>query len=321
MPNKKQFPCESIAFERSRSLKDFTTLRLGGNCRGVLSCHSEEELIRAIETLNQNKEKFVVIGAGSNILVSDFGFNSFVIRYISAKPEIKKARDCIIVSGSTLLDDLASYACLYSLGGINFASGIPGTVGGAIVGNAGAYGRQMSDILESVTVVDINGKKHDLKKQYLRFGYRHSILKENGAIVLSVKIKLPKEKKSELIKEREYIMMERSLKHPNWRKIPTAGSFFKNIEPTSKAGLRKSAGWFLEQAGCKKLNVNGAKVFAKHANIVLTENKNTTSQDVYDLSLKMFYAVKKMFNIELVREVRLLGDFKGKPKETTSLIW
>ncbi len=309
-----------IKFEKDKKLSAFTTFRLGAQSLGVTTSETESKLVSTVKELCKNNFPFIVIGAGSNLLASDKNIDCYVVRFISPSPLISVKNNRIIVSGATLLDDLAKIACERGLAGLNFAGGIPGTVAGAIVGNAGAYGQAMSDSLESVVILDSKGTKREIKKKYLKFGYRESIFKSNNWVVLSVKIVLKPGNKKELKKERDYILLERSLKHPDWKKIPTAGSFFKNIEPTSKAGIRQSAGWFLDKAGCKKFKVGGARVFEKHANIIISHGK-TKAEDVLALSDMMKKAVKDKFNIDLVREVRLLGEFEGYRAKSNNLFW
>lgn len=291
------------------SFRDFTTFRLGGPCRCLISCETPRQLETAAGALAVAGEKFLLIGGGSNLLVSDDGLDMTIIRYYSENPAIHHHGDVFEVDGATRLDDLVLFAVEHGLDGLIYASGIPGTVGGAIAGNAGAFGKQIGDRTESVLLMDRAGRKRWQNGKNLGFAYRHSRLQGNGEIVVTAVLKLQPGDPAELKKQRSEILDLRWQKHPDWRKQPTAGSFFKNIEPTSAAERRQAAGWFLEQAGAKSMHVGGARIFEKHANIIVTEGE-CKAQDVLDLSRQMASAVKAKFGFDLTPEVRVLGRFK-----------
>ena len=307
----------SIEYAR---LENYTTFRLGGPCRVLMECRTPEELISAVLELNQNKTPFLLIGGGSNLVVSDEGIESAVIRYVSPTPIIEREGNDVIVSGSTELDALALFCVSEGLEGLNYTTGIPGTVGGAVVGNAGAWGKQVGDVLKSVTVIDPNGRHKEVDAAYCGFQYRHSRLKETGDIVVSVRFALTEGDPVALAQERAEIIKKRGEKHPNLKTHPCAGSFFRNVEPTSKAGHRQAAGWFLEEAGGKNLQVGGAQIFEKHANIIV-KGKDCTAQDVYDISQKMIGIVREKFGFDLVREVRFVGKFKTPQQNNEQGFW
>ena len=290
-------------------LRDFTTFRLGGPCRCLIACETSRQLEAAVGELAAAGEKFLLIGGGSNLLVSDDGLDVAIIRYYSEKPAVHRHGDVLEVDCAMLLDDLALFTVEHGLDGLVYASGIPGTVGGAIAGNAGAFGKQIGDRTESVLLMDHTGRKRWTSGRNLGFAYRHSRLQNDGEIVVTAVLKLEPGDPAELKKQRAEILDLRRQKHPDWRKQPTAGSFFKNIEPTSAADRRQAAGWFLEQAGAKSMRVGGARIFEKHANIIVTEG-DCKAQDVLDLSRQMVAAVKAKFGFDLTPEVRMLGRFK-----------
>jgi UDP-N-acetylmuramate dehydrogenase len=298
----------------SAPLREYTTFRLGGPCRFLLECQSPEELHQAISDLAAKNTPFLLIGGGSNLVVSDQGLNTAVIRYFTNTPLIERDGNDVVVSGSTILDDLAVYCVGEGLSGLNYTSGIPGTVGGAVVGNAGAWGKQVGDVLKSATIIDAKGQTKEVDQSYFGFQYRHSRLKETNEIVSSVRFALTPGEPLSLAKERIDILKLRAEKHPDLNRFPCAGSFFRNIEPTSKADRRQAAGWFLEEAGGKNLSVGGAQNFEKHANIIV-KGPNCTAQDVYDLHMRMIEIVKNKFNMQLNREVRFVGPFKGQNME------
>jgi len=301
-------------------LSNYTTFKLGGSCPCLIDCRTPGQMEFTIKNLAAQNIDYIVIGGGSNLLVSDKGVSCVVVRYFSKTALIEREGNDVIVSGSTILDELPKFAVSQGLEGINYASGIPGTVGGAIVGNAGAFGKQIGDVLVSGELLSRDGVKRAVGVDSLGFTYRHSKLKESGDIVLSARLRLIPSDKNKLQVERDEILKVRHEKHPNLETHPCAGSFFRNVEPTSKAERRQAAGWFLEQCGAKDFRVGGAAIFEKHANIIV-KTDGCRPQDVFELSLKMAQAVKEKFNLTLVREVRLVGDFKGKPKDLKDIIW
>lgn len=310
----------NIKVETALPLSSLTTFQLGGLCQGLIRCSTPKELQHAVKYLNERREKFILIGGGSNLVVSDSGLDCFVIRFVSEQPIVKRDGNDVIVSASTILDDLVQFAISEGLEGINYCSGIPGTVGGAVVGNAGAWGKQVGDVLKYVTILQKDGTLKQIQQKDLGFTYRHSHLKESNDIVVEICFAFQSGDKSKLQQEREDILAKRREKHPDLNQFPCAGSFFRNVEPTSKAGQRQAAGWFLEQAGGKNLKIGGAEIFEKHANIII-KGRHCTAQDVHDLSLLMVKIVKNKFGFDLVREVRFVGNFDGKPSEVTNFIW
>lgn len=291
-------------------LSDFTTFKLGGPCRLLIECTTPQELIDTVYDLNQSKTTFILIGGGSNLVVSDLGLDCTVIRYISPSVIINRHDNQLTVGAGTLLDDLALWCVNEGLEGINFASGIPGTVGGAVVGNAGAWGKQVGDIFISAQIIDKQGNLKTVDTAYMCFAYRHTHLKETEDIIVSVTFNLTNGDPITLAQERAQILKMRQEKHPDLNTHPCAGSFFRNIEPTSKADRRQAAGWFLEQAGGKNLSSGGAFIFDKHANIIV-KGPSGTAQDVYDLQHKMIDLVKTKFGFTLNREVRFVGPFNA----------
>lgn len=302
---KKEQPARSGAGPR---LSTFTTFRLGGPCRGLVTCTNRRELVQSLRDLNEVSEPFLLIGGGSNLLVADAGVDQIVLRYCSEKPLVAREGNNLVVQGSTLLDDLVLFSVQEGLEGLVSCSGIPGTLGGAVAGNAGAFGEQIGDHLVSATLVDRAGNEWDVNRDDLQFAYRSSRLQRTDAFLAAARFRLKPGQRERLRAQRQEILQLRASKHPDWKRIPTAGSFFKNIEPTSAADRRQAAGWFLEQAGAKALRVGGAHTYDKHANIIVAE-PGCTARDVFELSRQMAALVKERFGFELQREVRLLGSF------------
>jgi UDP-N-acetylmuramate dehydrogenase len=295
-------------------LCDYTTFQLGGPCRVLLECQSPDELQQAVLSLAEKQTPFILIGGGSNLVVADQGVDTAVIRYVSQVPLIERVDNEVIVSASTILDDLALFCVQEGLEGLNYTTGIPGTVGGAVVGNAGAWGKQVGDVLVSATILDHEGKSKEVGHDYFNYSYRHSRLKETDEIVSQVRFKLTPSDQTALAKERVEILKKRAEKHPDLTLYPCAGSFFRNIEPTSQADRRQATGGFLEDAGGKNLSSGGAQIFPKHANIII-KGPGCTAQDVYDLHLKMIQAVKDKFNLQINREVRFVGSIRDQKHE------
>ncbi len=181
-------------------------------------------------------------------------------------------------------------------------------MGGAIAGNAGAFGRQIGDMVESVRLMRLDGQVNEVDATALQFEYRSSLLKQTGAVILEATLKLEPMDIQTMEAERESIMELRRTKHPDWHKMPCAGSVFRNIDSSSAAERRQAAGWFLEEAGAKAFRVGGACLFEKHANIIIAEPE-ATAQDVYLLTEKMMAAVRDKFGFDLQREIKLLGKF------------
>ena len=291
-------------------MRDYTTFRLGGPCPLLIDCPDADSLCGAAQVLAAAGVDFIVIGQGSNLLVSDAGLDCAVLRYCSESSPAVEFEGCRVrVSGHTLLDDLARLAVARGVGDVSFCSGIPGTVGGAIAGNAGAFGRQIGDVVESVRLMEPDGAVREVEAAELAFEYRSSILKQSGGIVLDAVLKLKPADIGIMKKERERIMELRRTKHPDWKKNPCAGSVFRNVEPTSAAERRQAAGWFLEEAGAKAFSVGGARLFERHANIIVAD-PGAAASDVFQLSEKMADAVEEKFGFRLVREIRLLGRFQ-----------
>ncbi len=309
-----------IPVKYKEPLRLYTTFQLGGPCRGLITCQTPEQIEQAVDDLNRQTLPFILIGGGSNIVVADNGIDCFVLRYVSETPLINRDGNDLIVSGSTILDHLVQYALEQGLEGINYASGIPGTVGGAVVGNAGAFGKQIGDVVKQVTLLTRQGKKKTVGPEALGFSYRDSNIKQSGDMVLSVRLALKPGDKNKLLEERKETLAIRHEKHPDLATEPCAGSFFRNIEPTSKAGKRQATGWFLEQAGGKDLRHGGAYIFSKHANIIV-KGKDCKAQDVYELSRKMAKLAKDAFNLDLVREVRFVGLFTDMPPDAQDVVW
>lgn len=308
---KERYGVEAI---QSAAMRDYTTLKLGGPCRAMIFCGDSRSFADVARDLQAAGEPFLTVGAGSNLLVSDEGISEMVLRYVSRQPEISAVDDGIRVGAGTLLSDLCTYAIERDIENFTYCVGIPGTVGGAVAGNAGAFGRQIGDELISAEVLDYDGRIKTLVAPELEFAYRDSILKHSDGLLVDATFKTASGRSSDILEQAREFMRIRHERHPDYRAVPTAGSFFRNIEPSSAAERRRAAGWFLEQAGAYEMRFGGARVFEKHANIIIKDNPECRAADVLDLAAAMRAAVKQKFNIDLQREVKLVGvwsDTKG----------
>ena len=290
-------------------LKDFTTFHLGGPCKAMIACTDARTLTEIVQRLRREKIDFLIMGFGSNILASDHGIDQIIVRYSSRQPIVKRTNNQITTDASTQLDDLILFSIQEGLDGLVPLSGIPGTVGGAITGNAGAYGIGISQNLVEISLLKPDGRIISVPPNEIHFDYRDSSIKHSKDIILSATFLLHAGKDPLSMKtSHDNIIATRQEKHGSWQVTPSAGSFFRNVLPSSKATRRESAGWFLEQAGAKTIQVGKAHCFEKHANII-THDEGATAQDVYALTQQMAALVKEKFQIELIREVRLLGNF------------
>ena len=307
--------CESLdrhkgAYEASCELAGYTTFRLGGPAPLVVSCGQPDALCCVTELTAAAGVPVRLIGGGSNLLISRHGLSECIVRYVAegnaAKPVI--AGDAWELDASLPFDTIGRLAAEHGVAGLINASGIPGTIGGAVVGNAGAFGWQVGDALQSVDLLEPSGARVTATPRELGFSYRHSALRDSGRAVLRIRLHAPSTLSREQGQaERQRILGLRAEKHPNLQRDPCAGSFFRNIEPTSAAGRRQAAGHFLEEVGAKEMSVGGAAVFPKHANILIKKRPDCTAEDVWKLSEQMANAVEERFGFRLVREVRAVG--------------
>ncbi len=280
-------------------MKDHTTFKIGGNADFLVSPSSVEEISNIISFIKENHINFAVIGNGSNILVSDKGFRGVIIRLHKSFADYTVEDESITAQGGILLSRLASVALENSLTGLEFASGIPGSLAGATFMNAGAYGPEMKDVIEEVTFLDKDCEIKTIGVKECDFGYRTSYFSKNDAIVLTVKLKLKKGNKDEIKKTMEELSKRRLDKQP--LTFPSAGSVFKRPQG-------HFAGALVEQAGLKNYSIGGAMVSEKHAGFIINTG-NATCEDVLNLIEYIKKIVYEKFGVTLEPEVRILGEF------------
>jgi UDP-N-acetylmuramate dehydrogenase len=284
------------------SLAPYTTLGVGGPAEAIIFPRGINELSQLMQGLRKINVSWHVIGRGSNIVVHDNGVNGVVIifgRSFSTKQKIEEKGDSIHlkVDAGHSLSGLVNWTMEQGLSGMEFATGIPGTVGGAIVMNAGAWGREMSDVLLTVTMLDEAGNIiskgcSDMDFRYRSWGEVESMIAVGGVFQLY-------KKDSEKVKSRCHeIQEDRKKKQP--LKHPSAGSFFKN--PPGE----KSAGQLIEEAGLKGVNIGGAQVSPVHANFIVNTGA-ASARDIIQLMQKVQQEVEKTSGICLEPEVKFLG--------------
>jgi UDP-N-acetylmuramate dehydrogenase len=276
-------------------LAPYTTFGIGGKANYFYRAIKPDELVFAVRTAQKLKLRFLVLGGGSNVLVSDSGFGGLVIK--NECRDMWKDHQTVTCQSGVLLDQTVKQALNYSLSGLEFAVGIPGTVGGAIRGNAGAFGRAVGYLLTKAVVLTRNNEIKEVERDFFRFGYRDSVLKRKGGIVLSATFGLREKDKSRIKKQMEEYLENRNSNLP-WKER-SAGCFFKNVV---QGGKKISAGYLLDQLGVKSMRVGGTQVSDRHANFLINRKK-AKAQDVKKLSSKLKRLVRNEFNINLEEEV------------------
>jgi len=276
-------------------LAPYTTFGIGGKADLFYLAKNPKELIYAIGTVQKFKLRFFVLGGGSNILVSDSGFRGLVIKNQNHMMVLNK--NTITCQSGVSLSEVVELAGDRSLSGLEFAAGIPGTVGGAVWGNAGAFGKSMADVLISAVILTRKGEIKEVDGSYFHFAYRESILKRSGDILLSATFKLKKQDREVIEKKVRRNLQKREVRLPLEAK--SAGCFFKNVMATDR---KISAGFLLDQIGAKNIKEGDAKVSNQHANILINSG-SAKAKDVKKLARKLKKKVKEKFNIELQEEV------------------
>ncbi len=279
-------------------LAPFTSFGIGGPARYFFSPQTPSDLVRAVRAARSENLRFFVLGGGSNILFSDAGFSGLIIKDNTDKFRINDG--IVSALSGTIVDDLVDATVAEGLAGMEYAAGIKGTIGGAVYGNAGAFGHAINEILESAVILTENDKIEIVDNSYFKFAYRKSNLSAIKDVILSVKLKLRREDRGQLaetVKDRRKFRNEH---HPV--DLGSAGSVFKNIRSLEKPEDVISAGKLLEDAGAKGLSVGDAAVFGKHCNIIVNRGQATARQ-VMELVEIMRKAVFEKFSVDLQREI------------------
>lgn len=284
---------------QNEPMKNHTTFRVGGPA-DIFLTPSAEELPAVLSVCREEQMPVTVIGNGSNLLVGDQGIRGVVICIGSGMRGIRVDGEKIFLEAGVTLAAVAQQAAKAGLTGLEFASGIPGTFGGAVVMNAGAYGGEMKDVIVSVRVISEDGEILTLSKEELDLSYRHSVIPEHGYLVIDGELLLTREKDPDQITERmEELKKKRIEKQP--LEYPSAGSTFKRPEGYF-------AGKLIMDAGLRGFSVGGAAVSEKHCGFVINKG-NATAADICALMDEVTRIVKEKYAVTLEPEVKKVGEF------------
>ncbi len=291
---KKEIPHIEVLY--GEFMKNHTSFRIGGEAEIFVDIKKEDDIIDSISFFKKHDVPYTIIGNGSNILVSDKGIDGAVICIGKSYTHIETDGEYIKASSGTLLSKIASVALENSLSGFEFASGIPGTLGGALVMNAGAYGGEMKDVTCETKYINSEGEICHVKGDEHNFSYRHSCFTENDIILSSI-LRLKKGDKEEIKENMQSLAAKRREKQP--LEYPSAGSTFKRPEGYFAAKL-------IDDANLRGFSVGGAKVSEKHSGFVINSD-DATCMDVLNLMKHIRKTVKDKFGVTLEPEVRFLG--------------
>jgi len=280
-------------------MKDHTSFKVGGAAEIFFEPENMNELKQSLMLINNYHMPCFIMGNGSNLLISDSGIKGAMIKIGEHLSNVKIDGEIVIAESGVLLSTLSKQCAKKCLRGIEFASGIPGSLGGAIAMNAGAYGGEMKDIVEWVELLDINYQVVRLTKKEMEFSYRKSIVEKEHNIVLRAGIRLEKGHQSEIDARMADLTSKRKAKQP--LHLPSAGSTFKR-----PAGY--FAGQLIEDSGLRGYTLGGAQVSELHCGFVVNKG-NATAKDIYDLIRYVQNVVYDKFEIRLDTEVKMIGDF------------
>ena len=276
-----------------------TTFRVGGPADYFVLPETKEELRETVLLCRREEKPYYILGNGSNLLVSDKGYRGVIIQVFKSMNKIRADGNCIHAQAGALLSAIAARALEKSLKGFEFASGIPGTLGGACVMNAGAYGGEMKQVLKQVTVLDSEGNILAIPSEDLEMGYRTSIIAKEGHIVLEAVIELEEGNEEEIRSLMEELKNKRVEKQP--LEYPSAGSTFKRPEGYF-------AGKLIQDSGLRGFSVGGAQVSEKHCGFVINKD-HATAADIAELMRRVSQCVEEKFGVALEPEVKRLGEF------------
>lgn len=288
--------CASLSFEADASLADLSTFKIGGPADYIAYPKSESALCALIDYLNEENIKYTVIGKGSNLLFADEGYRGVIVVTTHLK-KIRVSRNTIHAECGVPLTALAVCAQKHGLTGLEFAYGIPGTVGGAVYMNAGAYGGEVKDVLQKSSYFDVElMKRCELYNAGHRFGYRNSIFCTNDNVILSASFELKRGDPDEIKAKMDGFMAARKEKQP--LEYPSAGSTFKRCDGHFTAQM-------IDEAGLKGVSVGGAMVSPKHAGFVINTGKAKAS-DVKALIEIIKETLKKKFDVDIEEEIKYI---------------
>jgi UDP-N-acetylmuramate dehydrogenase len=284
------------AIKKDEPMALHTSWMVGGPADYYLCPNDIDDLVAVIRFSAEHKLPLYIMGNGTNLLVLDGGIRGLVVNVGGAFCYIKSTEDGLTVGAGTPMTLLARTAAENGFIGLEFCVGIPGSLGGAVIMNAGAFGGYIGEKVSSVKLVSIEGELQTLPREDLQFGYRTSNLVGRGAII-EIILKLKKGDQAESLKLMEHLLNERRRRHPI---LPSAGSVFRNLAD-------QPAGRIIESAGCKGLTFGGAVVSEQHANFIVNSG-NATAADILALIKIVQQKVREKHNLDLHPEVRIVGE-------------
>ncbi|NLD10552.1 MAG: UDP-N-acetylmuramate dehydrogenase [Clostridiales bacterium] len=277
----------------------YTTFRAGGKADEMVIPETAEELVEALNEIKEKKVPYIMLGNGSNTLVTDGGFHGTVIKLGERFNSIQVNGSSVSCGSGALMSSVAKAALAADLAGFEFASGIPGSIGGAVFMNAGAYGGEMKDIVVSATVIDgVGGDLQERLVDDMDLSYRHSAFQNSGDIITQVNLCLTKGEHADIAERMRELAEKRNSKQPV--QYPSAGSFFKRPEGYF-------AGKLVQDAGLKGLTVGGAQVSELHSGFIINRG-GATATDIIQLMHLVQNTVYDKFGVKLEPEVRIIGD-------------
>ena len=294
---KKSVP--AIVMEEDASMSRLTSFRAGGSADLLVTAEDEKQLCAVLNVLAEEDYPHMILGRGTNILVRDGGYRGAMVRLGEGFQKIEREGDRLVCGAAALLSAVARKACEESLRGFEFASGIPGSIGGAVFMNAGAYGGEMADVLQRVRLIEADGSDaYDVDPDELSLGYRTSSIQTGGQIVSSAVIRLEPGDHDKIRNEMSELMARRNAKQPV--NLPSAGSFFKRPEG-------HYAGKLIEDSGLGGLTVGGAQVSQLHKGFIVNTG-DATAGDITGLMNIVQATVFDKFGVMLEPEVRIVGE-------------
>lgn len=298
----KEFLKETVAAEDllwNEPMANHTTFRVGGNAEVLIQVADDDQLQKLISYFGKVSQEYFILGKGSNLLVSDLGYDGVILDMSKHFTQVRVEGNQIIAQAGASLPQVAVLAANHGLSGLEFAAGIPGTIGGAVVMNAGAYDGEMKQVVKSVTVLNQSGEEMELDNSTMEFGYRSSIIKNRPFLVKEVVFELCLGDKESIMAKGAEFNRRRRDKQP--LEYPSAGSTFKRPEGYF-------AGKLIMDAGLRGYRIGGAQVSEKHCGFVINVG-NATAADIYDLMDEVSEKVKEQFGVTLEPEVVRLGRF------------
>ena len=278
-------------------MKNYTSFKVGGVADYMVIPRNYDQVVNVIDICKQYNVTYFIVGNGSNLVVKDGGFRGLIIN-LSKLSEVRVEEQRITAQSGALLSVVSKMALKESLKGMEFASGIPGSIGGAVAMNAGAYNGEISQVIESALIIDRDGNLKELSREQLNLSYRNSTILENGYIVIEATFNLEKGEYDVIKNRMDDLNFRRRDKQP--LEYPSAGSTFKRPEGYFAAKL-------IEDSGLKGVSVGGAEVSVKHSGFIINKG-NATASDILELIKMVQDTVKEKFDVELSTEVRIIGE-------------